>query len=135
MLGKRNISEPDEGIQIDLSPMIDCVFLLLIFFIVTTTFVEETGVQVLKPELGAAAESLEKDSVLIAVTVDRQVVHGGKNIGVAGVQSVVREALKRQSDMPVIIQGDTNAPHGLVQQVHGECKLAGAAKVSVSAAT
>ena len=62
---RRNLAADDrDDVEINLSPMIDMVFILLIFFIVTTVFVEETGVEVNKPE-AAAAIQLEKNSILI----------------------------------------------------------------------
>ena len=67
----------EEAMDINISPLIDMVFILLIFFIVTTVFVEETGVEVEKPE-AASAMQLDKNSVLIAVTTKGQVVYGGK---------------------------------------------------------
>ena len=60
-------AEPDEEAQINLSPMIDCIFILLIFFIVTTVFIEEPGVEVFKPDATVDAD-LEKNSIIIALT-------------------------------------------------------------------
>jgi biopolymer transport protein ExbD len=115
---------------IDLSPMIDCVFILLIFFIVTTTFVEETGVEVDKPQ-AAAAVQLEKTSLLLAVTAQGQVVYGGREIGISGVQPLVKRMLQKE-DVPVIVQADTASQSGLLVRVVGEAKLGGATKVSVA---
>ena len=65
----RQMTDDDNGEGgIEMSPLIDCVFILLIFFIVTTTFVEETGVEVDKPQ-AASSVQLEKTSILIALTV------------------------------------------------------------------
>ena len=75
-------TEEDEQQGIDMSPLIDCVFILLIFFIVTTTFVEETGVEVDKPQAASAAR-LEKTSILIALTSKGEVVYGGRQIGIS----------------------------------------------------
>jgi biopolymer transport protein ExbD len=115
---------------IDLSPMIDCVFILLIFFIVTTTFVEETGVEVDKPQ-AAAAVQLEKTSILLALTAKGQVVYGGREIGISGVQPLVKRMLQKE-DVPVIVQADTASQSGLLVRVVGEAKLGGATKVSVA---
>ena len=120
----------DEGGGIDMSPLIDCVFILLIFFIVTTTFVEETGVEVNKPQ-AASAVNLEKSSILIAVTADGNVVYGGRQIGVQGVQPLVKRMIQKE-DLPVIIQADRQVPAGLFVRVIDEAKLAGATKVSVA---
>ena len=121
--------DSNEG-QIDMGPMIDCVFILLIFFIVTTTFVEETGVEVDKPQ-AASASRLEKTSILIAITASGEVIFDGRNIGIGGVQPMVKQKIQKEQ-LPVILQGDTNANYGLVVRVIDECKLAGAEKVSVA---
>jgi biopolymer transport protein ExbD len=120
----------DDAGGIDMSPLIDCVFILLIFFIVTTTFVEETGVEVDKPQ-AASASQLEKESILLAVTSAGAVVYGGQDIGLSGVQPLVRR-LTRKEDMPVIIQVDAKAPAGSFVRVIDEAKLGGAKKVSVA---
>jgi biopolymer transport protein ExbD len=120
----------DEGSSIDISPLIDCVFILLIFFIVTTTFVEETGVEVDKPQ-AASASRLEKNSILIAVTAKGEVVYGGREIGVSGVQPLVKRLIQKE-ELPVIVQVDQQVQAGLFVRVIDEAKLAGATKVSVA---
>ena len=125
--------EEDETQGIDMSPLIDCVFILLIFFIVTTTFVEETGVEVDKPQ-AASASQLEKNSILLAVTADGGVVYGGRDIGVAGVQPLVRRLVQKE-DIPVIVQADRNVQAGIMVRVIDEAKVAGATKVSIATLT
>ncbi len=115
---------------IDISPLMDCVFILLIFFIVTTTFVEETGVEVDKPQ-AASSVRLEKNSILIALTDKGEVVYGGREIGISGVQPLVKRMLQKE-DIPVIIQADAAASSGLLVRIIDEAKLAGAVKVSVA---
>ncbi len=118
---------------IDISPLIDCVFILLIFFIVTTTFVEETGVEVDKPQ-AASSVQLEKNSILIALTDKGEVVYGGREIGVSGVQPLVKRMLQKE-EVPVIIQADTSSQSGKLVRIIDEAKLGGAKKVSVSTRT
>lgn len=124
----------DEGGEagIDISPLMDCVFILLIFFIVTTTFVEETGVEVDKPQ-AASSVRLEKNSVLLAVTGEGAVVYGGREIGVGGVRPLVSRLLQKE-DLPVIVQVDRVVPSGLLVHVIDEAKLGGATKVSLATA-
>ena len=131
MKGRRSVTSNDEGMDINISPLIDMVFILLIFFIVTTVFVEETGVEVEKPE-AASAVQLEKNSILLAVTSKGQVVYGGKEIGVSGVRAVIRR-LTNKDDMPVIVQVDEGSNAGLVVRVIDESKLGGAKNISLSA--
>ena len=126
---RRTYEDQDET-SVDISPLIDCVFILLIFFIVTTTFVEETGVEVDKPQ-AAASVQLEKQSLMIAVTAEGEVIYDKKNIGVGGVQALVKRKLQAE-DVPVIIQADRSSQSGLMVEVIGEAKLAGATKVSIA---
>jgi len=123
-------SEDSSETGVDISPLIDCVFILLIFFIVTTTFVEETGVEVDKPQ-AASSVRLEKTSILLALTEKGQVVYGGREIGFSGVRQLVKRLLRKE-DVPVIIQADAAAPSGLLVRVIDEAKLAGATKVSLA---
>lgn len=130
----RDSGSDEEGEPgIDMSPMMDCIFILLIFFIVTTTFVEETGVEVDKPQ-AASAVNLEKTSILIALTAGGQVVYGGQDISLGGVQSLVRRTLAKDPAVPVIIQADAAAPSGQLVRVIDEAKLGGAQKVSIATA-
>jgi biopolymer transport protein ExbD len=130
-MGRFRESADDGGdVGIDISPLIDCVFILLIFFIVTTTFVEETGVEVDKPQ-AASAVRLEKTSILIALTSKGEVVYGGREIGISGVRPLVRRMLQKE-DVPVIIQADKAAQSGMLVRIIDEAKLAGATKVSVA---
>lgn len=128
---RKAIVETDEMNDINVSPLIDMVFILLIFFIVTTVFVEETGAEVDKPQ-AASAVQLERNSILLALTANGQVVYGGKEIGLGGVRPLVRR-LTQQEPMPVIIQVDKNANAGLLVRVIDESKLGGAKNVSIAA--
>jgi biopolymer transport protein ExbD len=131
-MGRFRESESDEGAEtgIDISPLMDCVFILLIFFIVTTTFVEEPGIEVDKPQ-AVSGMRLEKSSILIALTSKGEVVYGGREIGVSGVQPLVKRVLQKEQ-IPVIIQADAAAQSSLLVRVIDEAKLAGAAKVSIA---
>ena len=120
-----------KGVDINMAPLIDCVFLLLIFFIVTTVFVEETGVEIRKPQ-AASAQDLEKNSILIALTADGRIVQGGREIGLAGVRALVARQL-RERPAPVIILSDADARTSPLVDLIDECKLAGAKQVSIAA--
>ena len=128
----REAGEDNTETGIDMSPLIDCVFILLIFFIVTTVFVEETGIEVDRPQ-AASASQLEKTSILIALSEKGEIVYGGRNIGIMGVRTTVKRMLASSDDPPpVIIQADSGAKTGLLVRIIDEAKLAGAEKVSVA---
>ena len=128
---KRRFSGIEEGSdEINISPLIAMVFILLIFFIVTTVFVEETGVEVNKPQ-ASSAQDLEKNSILIAITANGKVVYGGREIVPTGVRSTVKR-LSQKEKMPVIVQADKTVTTELLIRVIDEAKLAGALSVNVS---
>lgn len=127
---RRAISDGEELSEINVSPLIDMVFILLIFFIVTTVFVEETGTEVDKPQAMSASQ-LEKNSILLALTARGEVVYGGKEIGLGGVRPLVSRMSQNEA-MPVIIQVDKNASAGLLVRVIDEAKLGKAKNVSIA---
>ena len=127
---RRSISADSENQagEINMSPLIDIVFILLIFFVVTTVFVEDPGVPIDKPQ-ASTAEKLDQEVLIVGVTADSEVYYAGKNIGVDGVRGVVSMLLGDDAEMPVVIQGDRNAKHGVIMRVTDAAKMAGAKKV------
>jgi biopolymer transport protein ExbD len=130
-MARRSISsESDGATAINLAPMIDCIFILLIFFIVSTVFVEAPGVEILRPD-ATVDQDLEKRSILIAITANDKIVYGGKGMDVSGVGARVRQLLNKD-ELPVIIQADSRASHGVFSDVWSEVKNAGAERISVA---
>jgi biopolymer transport protein ExbD len=121
--------EQDPQHAINLSPLIDVVFILLIFFIVTTVFIKETGVKVDKP-VAVTAQKLENELILLAITPAGEVVYDHSNIGVSGVRSTV-SALLMVQDRPVVIQADRTVTTDLLVRVMDEAKLGGAKSISI----
>lgn len=124
--------EQDDQARIDLSPLIDVVFILLIFFIVTTVFIKEPGVEVDKPE-AVTAEQLENELILLAITPAGEVVYDGSNIGVSGVRSTVAALLLVQ-ERPVVVQADRRVTTDLLVRVLDQAKLGGATSVNIATA-
>ncbi len=122
--------ETNENLDINLSPLIDMVFLLLIFFMVTTVFVEEAGVPVNKPA-AATAEAVDKSSIQLAITADGRLVYAGAEINLNSIRGLIAR-LHRHEQTPVILLADIQAPAGLLVDVIDECKLAGATDVHIA---
>ncbi|OUR60190.1 biopolymer transporter ExbD [Colwellia sp. 39_35_sub15_T18] len=117
---------------IDLSPLLDVVFILLIFFIVTSVFVKETGVEVDKPQ-AVSAQRLENTVIMLAITSKGDVVYDSTSIGVAGVRNTIAQLLKIR-DRAVVIQADKQVMTELLVEVIDEAKLAGASSVNIATA-
>ncbi|KAF0094425.1 MAG: biopolymer transport protein ExbD [Puniceicoccaceae bacterium 5H] len=125
MAKRGTLNQEAEVSDINISPMIDMVFILLIFFIVTTVFTQEPGVEVVR-EPAITDAQLERNSVLIAVTPSGEVWYGGQPVGVSGVKAIVTRNVKENPRMPVIIQPDRGAPSETVIRVVNEAKYASA---------
>lgn len=116
--------------EIDLAPLLDVVFILLIFFIVTTVFVKETGVEVDKPS-AVSSQQLQKSVLMLAITDAGQVMYAGTNIGVAGVRATLMQA-NRTKTRPLVIQADKRVPTELLVKVIDQAKLAGVENISLA---
>ncbi len=122
--------EQQQHTQVDLSPLLDVVFILLIFFIVTTVFVKETGIEVDKPT-ALSTQQLQRNVVLFAISGDGKVMYDGANVGVMGVRNIVAQSLTGEQ-RAVVVQTDRNASADLLVKVVDQAKLAGAASVNVA---
>ncbi|MEI6894550.1 MAG: biopolymer transporter ExbD [Colwellia sp.] len=125
---KQRLEQSHSGI--DLSPLLDVVFILLIFFIVTSVFVKETGVEVEKPQ-AVSAKRLENTVIMIAITDKGDVVYDSTSIGVAGVRNTIEQLLQVRK-RAVVIQADKQVMTELLVEVIDEAKLAGALSVSIA---
>lgn len=118
--------------ELNMSPLIDMIFILLIFFVVTTSFVREAGVDVQRP-VAQTAETKDSTNIVIAITADNFVVVESKPIDVRSVQSYMERFLMQNPNGSVVLAADRNSRSGLVIQVLDSCRLAGVKNLSVAA--
>jgi biopolymer transport protein ExbD len=128
---RRSIVEDEEATEINLSPMIDCIFILLIFFIVTTVFVEETGLEVNKPDAAASSSLEDAENVAIEIDAHGKVLHDGAEVSLAEVTAIVKAGLV-DPETPVVIRAHEKARHGLFVGVWDAAKRGGAKTLSFS---
>ncbi len=128
----RKVRTEEEDAQIDMTPMLDIVFIMLIFFIVTTVFVKEAGIEVNKPDASRAV--LHKNAnIFVAITADGKVWLDKREVSPDAVRANIERLLTEQPTDYVIIQADVKAKHGRVVEVMDAVKAAGVARVSVAA--
>ena len=129
MMGRRR--KPVEESGVDISPLIDMVFILLIFFMVTTTFVKDAQVELDRPSAASAKPASTK---AIRVTVDRRgdTYVGGRAVRPWMLQSTVREMLRGGEDRPVLVITDAAVRAQQLLTVIDQCRLAGAKDVAVA---
>lgn len=123
---KRN-SDEETTATLDISPLIDVVFILLIFFIVTAVFVKESGIEVNRPK-ATSVEKLEMTSTFVAVDQNGQLFYAGEKISLNEVRNIVQ----KNEGRPVVVQVDERAASKVLIQVVDEARIAGAQTVSVA---
>ena len=117
---RRRSSMEDEDSAINVSPLIDVVFILLIFFIVSATFITLPGVDVSRPKVQNAS-SLQKNSVLFALSEKSEIFHSGEIVELSEVSPLIRLAIK-DKDKPVVIQVDKWADATVLTKLVSEAK-------------
>jgi len=119
---------------VQMAPLIDMVFILLIFFLVTTSFVRETGLEVARPT-SVTASPLERSSLLVGVSATGTVYFEGSPVELVSLRSLLRQRLQDRSDRTVVLVVDRAASSGRLVAVMDECKLAGAERLAVATRT
>ena len=128
----RKFAKPEDEAEINMTPMLDIVFIMLIFFIVTASFIKEAGVEVEKP--GAlTAEKKERASILVAVTNTDQIWINRRRVDIKAVRSNIEKLHAENPRGTVVIQADRRAKSGLVIQVVNAANQAGVPNVSIAA--
>lgn len=130
MRRRRSIDTTADSNEVNLTPMLDVVFIMLIFFIVTTSFIKESGVEINRPEASAASPRPDAQ-VLIAVTPEGAVWVDGKPVDVHRIGQQVAGMLS--DDGSVVIQADRESTTGLLIEVMDRLKQAGVEQIAVAA--
>lgn len=117
---------------IDMGPLMDIVFILLIFFVVTSSFTRETGVDVTKPEAQSASQ-LEKENILIAITREGTIHINERQVDLASLQDILKQSLAKTPDREAVVIADKGTETGVLVLVIDACNLSGVKKVSIAA--
>jgi biopolymer transport protein ExbD len=129
---KRSLSAQDETTsEIDLTPMLDVVFIMLIFFIVTATFIREPGVEVVRPE-AVTGDFVKNQKILVAITANDQVWFDKRPVADHQIRAAIEKVLAENPKGAVVIQADRGSTAGKVALVMDAAKKAGVASVSLA---
>ena len=121
-----------EDSALDLTPMMDIVFIMLIFFIVTTSFVKETGVEVNRPNASTAVRD-ERGNILIAITANDEIWIDKRRVDLRSVRANVERLKAENPEGSVIIQADKSSKTGFLVETMDQVRLAGVQNVSIAA--
>jgi biopolymer transport protein ExbD len=129
---RRKKAREEEEAQIDITPMLDVVFIMLIFFIVTASFVKESGIDVNRPD-AATATVKERGNILIAITDSNQIWIDRRQVDARSVRANIERLHAENPQGAVVIQADKNSKNGLLVQVMDASRRAGVFNVSIAA--
>lgn len=131
MSARRHLAAQDDT-ELDMTPMLDIVFIMLIFFIVTTSFVKESGVTVNTPQAQTASQQ-ENTNIFIAITAAGEVWIDRRPVDPRSVRAIVARLHADNPEGSVIIQADAEAATHMLVEVMDQVRLAGVEGIAIAA--
>lgn len=128
----KRLPKAEEDNELNLTPMLDVVFILLIFFIVTTSFVKETGIDVNRPS-ATTAEKKSQGNIFIAINANGDIWIDNREIDIRAVRANIQVLKASYPQSSVIIQSDQDASTGKLVKVMDQVRLAGVQNISIAA--
>jgi biopolymer transport protein ExbD len=129
---RRRRQTDSEESEVNLTPMLDVVFIMLIFFIVTASFVKESGIDITRPP-AATAERKERGNILVAITESDQIWIDRRQVDPRALRANIERLHAENPQGSVVIQADERSKNGLLVQVMDAARLAGVNNVSLAA--
>ena len=129
---RRRHTRQEEDTAIDMTPMLDIVFIMLIFFIVTATFVKESGIDVTRPDAETAVKQ-SRVGILIAIRNNNEVWINRRQIDLAAVRANVERLHAKNPQGGAVIQADKGAQTGTLIEVMDQVRLAGVGSIAIAA--
>jgi biopolymer transport protein ExbD len=125
-------NQEDDESSVDITPMLDVVFIMLIFFIVTATFIKESGIDVDKPS-AATAIVQEKASILVAIDANNNVWINRRQVDLRSVRSIVERLHAENPKGTLVIQADRESKNDTLVQVMDASRRAGIYDIALAA--
>ena len=127
-----NVHREDDESEINITPMLDIVFIMLIFFVVATSFVKESGIDVNRPT-AETAERREQGNILVAIAPNGEIWIDKRPVDPRSIRAIVARLHADQPEGAVIIESDRNAVTSVLVDVMDQVRLAGVEKIAIAA--
>ncbi len=128
----REHAQKDEDAEINMTPMLDIVFIMLIFFIVTASFVKEAGIDVNRPD-ASTAEKKQQGNILVAISESGQIWIDNRQVDIRALRPNIERLHAENPQGAVVIQADKHSENGLLVDVMDAAREAGVFNVSIAA--
>ncbi len=135
MIERKHRKRAAEEAEINITPMLDIVFIMLIFFIVTTSFVKELGVDLDRPSNAPVKEEKRSEVIPVRIEANGQIFVENRLVNVGAVRANIVTGLAAKPNATVVVIADRDADSGYIVTVVDQARVAGAGKVSLAAAS
>ena len=132
MRKRRHSDQPAEESDINLAPLLDIVFIMLIFFIVTTSFIKETGIDPNRPEATTAVKQ-ERGNILVGISATGDIWMNKRKVELGQVRQMVEQAKNESPESSVVIIADEKSATGVLIDLMDQIRLGGVANIAVAA--
>ena len=122
--------QEDDGAEIDLTPMLDVVFIMLIFFIVVASFIKEAGIEVNRPDDNQQSDPEDSVSIVVEVAADNQIWMENRRVDVRAVRANIQRLLAEDTEAPVTVKVEKGAEAGVVVDVADAARESGVGVVN-----
>jgi len=129
---RRRLLENEEEFDLNITPMLDVVFIILIFFVVTSSFVKESGIDVSRPS-ASTTERKERGNIMVGITANDTIWIDKHQVDIRAVRANIERLHAENPEGAVVIQADKDARTGVLVQVLDQSRLAGVNNVSIAA--
>ncbi len=129
---RKKVSSASEETGVDLTPMLDVVFIMLIFFIVTTSFVKESGIDVSRPS-AATAEKKNKASIFVGIHENGDIWIDKRKIDIRSVRANIERLHSESPEGSIVVQADKGSKTGILVKVMDQIRAAGVTAISIAA--
>jgi len=126
------LSQKEQEYEVDITPMLDVVFIMLIFFIVTATFTKESGIEVDRPQ-AATAQLQEKANILVAINANDDIWIDRRQVDVRALRPIIERLHAENPKGSVVIQADRNSRNEQLVRVMDAARAAGVYEIAIAA--
>lgn len=131
---RRRRSSSIEEAEVDLTPMLDVVFIMLIFFIVTASFIKEVGIDLNRPPPGESAKTVtENENILIQITNEGLIFVDRRSVDIRAVRANIERLHAERPNGQVVVAPSSASANGLLVEVMDQARLAGVEDISIAA--
>jgi biopolymer transport protein ExbD len=117
--------------ELNITPLVDVIFLLLIYFMLTSSFIMQPGIKIKLPE-AATTEKVEKEEIVVSVSEEGVIFYQDRPVTIEFLAEILSRKVRNRKDLTLVIKGDKGAMHGRIVSVMDKARKAGVNKIAIA---